>query len=95
VNATVDGLKVTVTVTAGPGEPVEGVLQLRRGNRSGNLVAEVQLLASGSNRAVFTVQWDAAFTSTTLGVPCDVFFLGSDRLQAGKASMYLKVPNPA
>jgi hypothetical protein len=92
VNATVDGLKVTTTVTGGPGEPVEGVVQLRRGNRSGNLVGEVLLSKSGSNTASFLVQLDATFVSGP--TPLDVFFLGSDRLQPGKARVTLNVLPP-
>ncbi|KAK0647062.1 hypothetical protein B0T16DRAFT_458926 [Cercophora newfieldiana] len=92
VNAMAEGLKVTATVTGGPGEPVAGVVQLRRGNRSGNMVGEVTLAESGNNTAVFFVQLDGTFVSGL--EPLDVFFLGSDRLQPGKARVMLAVPPP-
>jgi len=92
VSATVDGLRVTATVTGGPGEPVAGVVQLRRGNRSGNMIGEVRLTESGGNKAVFSVQLDGSFVSGP--TPLDIFFLGSDRLQPGKARVMLNVLPP-
>ncbi|KAK4445272.1 SnoaL-like domain-containing protein [Podospora aff. communis PSN243] len=92
VNATADGLKVTATITGGPGEPVAGVVQLRRGNRSGNLVGEARLTSSGGNTASFSVQLDSTFAAGP--TPLDVFFLGSDRLQPGKARVTIDVPSP-
>ena len=88
-----NGLEVTATVTGGPGEPVEGVVQLRRGNRSGNLLGEVLLSKSGSNTASFLVQLDETFVSSS--TPLDIFFLGSDRLQPGRARVMLTVPPAA
>ena len=94
INATVDSpsMRVTATVTGGPDEPVEGVVQLRRGNRSTNLMGEVRLNATTGNTAVFLVRLDGSFVSGP--VELDIFYLGSDRLQPGKQRVVFHVLPP-
>ncbi|KAK5655768.1 hypothetical protein OQA88_5306 [Cercophora sp. LCS_1] len=92
VTAKAQGLSIVVEVEGGPDEPVRGVVQLRKGNRSSNLMGEVELSGSGEEMVVFSVARDALAPGEN---ELAVFFLGSDRLNPGRASVAVNVPGAA
>ncbi|KAK3339954.1 hypothetical protein B0T25DRAFT_560983 [Lasiosphaeria hispida] len=88
VTAKAQGTNVTVTVAGGPDEPVTGLVQLRKGNRSSNLMGEV-VLSSANEIVTFAVPpGDLRSGANELAV----YFLGSGRLQPGKATVVVTVP---
>ncbi|GAB1312564.1 SnoaL-like domain-containing protein [Madurella fahalii] len=90
VTATAAGLNVTVTVSGGPDEPVAGVVQLRKGNRSSNLMGEMTLSGSGNETIMFELSVRDLFPGRN---ELAVYFLGSDRLQPGKTTVVVNVPS--
>jgi len=88
ITATVVGLNISVTIQGGPDEPVEGTVQLRKGNRSSNLMGEVAV-KSDKEIIVFSVSIGDLPAGPNELV---VYFLGSSRLQPGRTSVVMNVP---
>lgn len=79
VTASATGSTVTVKLSAGPDEPVSGTVEVR--DESGNLLGSAAAAAAGSSTTV------KLSTDLGAGKMVRVFYLGSDRLRPGKATI--------
>jgi hypothetical protein len=78
------GVKVTISVRGGPGEPIQGTVQLRVANTSSNLLGW-EVLDSTGNAEIMIQSTDLPTGANRLAV----YYLGSDRLVQGRGTVVL------
>ncbi|KAK3387960.1 hypothetical protein B0H63DRAFT_431942 [Podospora didyma] len=84
VTVVVKGGNLTITITGGPKESAAGAVEVRRQNRSANLVGFASLDAVGRTTVQVAVE-----SLPAGGNQLDVYFLGSESLNPGKATVWV------